>query len=143
MKHHCDILSACSLPEECPPGYSLERLTGDASTRSYFRIGLQDEKTMMLMKMPEPFDPENFPYLYNYHLFRSLGVDLAEIYGMEPGRGYVFLQDLGDATFYELDSQWPDQIRLAYYLKAIDSLQRIKSGAPHRGLSFDREKFLW
>ncbi len=89
----CDLLSKLALPEELPGGYSLRRLTGDASSRSYFRIQIPGDHTVILMKMPEPFGADKFPYLENYYLFRSLGVRLAEIYSMNPSRGLVFLQD--------------------------------------------------
>jgi hypothetical protein len=95
------------------------------------------------MKMPEPFVEATFPYLQNYHLFRSLGVDLAEIYGMEPSRGYVFLQDLGDSTFYELYDGWNEQTRVRYTLNALDAMLRIQKGEAVGGLAFDVEKFLW
>lgn len=121
----------------------MARLAGDASTRSYFRIRIPTGEQLVLMKMPEPFEAQHFPYLHNYHLFRSLGADLAEVLEMEPTRGYVFLQDLGDLTFQELYPHWNDQTCLRYYLNAIEALLRIQKGHAVGGLAFDAEKFLW
>jgi N-acetylmuramate 1-kinase len=144
MEKYCILLSEFDLPETAPPaGYSLQRLTGDASSRSYFRIRIPDGRTLVLMKMPEPFDETHFPYLENYHLFRSLGVRLAEIYYMSPSKGFVVLQDLGDATLYELYEGWSESERLHQYLGTINIMLKITKGNPKNGLAFDTEKFLW
>lgn len=138
-----DELKRSRMPEEWPAGFSGVRLTGDASTRSYYRITTPLQTTIILMKMPEAFDVASFPYLQNYQLFRSLGVNLAEIHGMEPTRGDVFLQDLGDSTFFELYGQWNEQTRIRYYVNALDALISIQKGHAVGGLSFDEQKFLW
>ena len=143
MKEECLLLAERNLPEECPETFSIERLTGDASTRSYFRIGAPRGEKLVLMKMPEPFAVEKFPYLENYRLFGSLGVRLAEIYHMNPQRGYVFLQDLGDLTFYELYPGWDRKTTLSFYLRAIELLRQIEAGKPSSTLTFDTHKFLW
>ncbi len=143
FRSDCELLNRHHLPGEAPEGYSIHRLTGDASTRSYFRIQLRDSGSIVLMSMPEPFDENNFPYLENYHLFRTLGVRLAEIYFMDPSRGHVFLQDLGDDTFFELNGAWSGQRRLHSYLQALECLRKIEGAHPSSHLAFDTEKLLW
>ena len=95
------------------------------------------------MRMPEPYQERDFPYLQNYELFRSAGVRLAEIYLLQPERGIVFLQDLGDFTFYELYSLWTEQTRLRYFLRSLDYLHQIENLPPVEGAAFNTEKFLW
>ncbi|HET6267335.1 MAG TPA: phosphotransferase [Acidobacteriota bacterium] len=143
MKTDCEALVTAALPDGYPSGYAVARLTGDASTRSYFRIRTPKDETLILMLMPEPFNINRFPYLDRYHLMRNLGIDLAEVYRVEPERGYVFLQDLGDATYYELYESWNEQQRLHHYLEAINAMLKIEKGHPADNLSFDTEKFLW
>jgi aminoglycoside/choline kinase family phosphotransferase len=143
MEQNCLSLSSFNLPDEFPRQYSLQRLTGDASSRSYFRIYLPSGETVVLMKMPEPFDENQFPYLDNYQLFRSLGIELARIYHMDPAKGFVFLQDLGDSTLFELYSGWREGIRLQYYLGSLDYMFKFKKGIPENGIAFNTEKFLW
>ncbi len=143
MKQDCEILATCPLPEELPAGYSIRQLTGDASTRSYFRIQMPNGGTVVLMKMPESFEEKSFPYLENYHLFRHLGIPLAEIYHMAPARGFVFLQDLGDSTYHELYSQWDSKTSLHYYLRALEAMRLIEHGKPSGDLAFDTEKLSW
>ena len=136
-------LASCNLPDETPAGYNCSRLTGDASTRSYFRIQGNSGGSMILMQMPEPFQKEDFLYLQNYELFRKAGVPLAEIFLMQPERGFVFLQDLGDSTFYELYSSWNEQTRLRYFLRSLEYLHQIEPLPPVQQAAFNTEKFLW
>src|SRR5215472_10684833 len=119
-------LANFQLPEEYPANFKINRLTGDASSRSYFRITAPSEKTIVLMKMPESFREQEFPYLQNYDLFRAAGVSLAEIYFMQPESGLVFLQDLGDFTFYELYPQWNRQQIFSQYVRALEYLSFIE-----------------
>jgi aminoglycoside/choline kinase family phosphotransferase len=138
-----ETVAAYNLPEETPAGFVCTRLTGDASSRSYFRIQGDSGQSLILMKMPEPFPESDFPYLQNYELFRSAGVPLAEIYLLQPERGIVFLQDLGDFTFYELYSCWSEQTRLRYFLRSLEYLHQIEKLPPVGGVAFNTEKFLW
>jgi N-acetylmuramate 1-kinase len=138
-----ELFSTCNLPDETPAGYSCAQLTGDASTRSYFRIHRNSGSSMILMRMPEPFDETDFLYLQNYELFRKAGVPLAEILWMQPEKGFVFLQDLGDYTFYELYSSWNSQTRLRYFLKSLEYLHQIEPLIPVKDAAFNVEKFLW
>jgi N-acetylmuramate 1-kinase len=143
MNQACLTLGNYQLPEEYPDNFQLHRLTGDASSRSYFRITGPFEKTIVLMKMPEAFRANEFPYLQNYELFRAAGVNLAEIYFMKPENGLVFLQDLGDLTFYELYPNWNSQQILSHYVAALEFLSRIEKIEPASTLTFDEAKFLW
>ncbi len=132
-----------NLPDELPDGYSITQRTGDASSRAYFRIQGPDGATVMLMKMPDPFDETSFPYLRNFYLFRSIGVPLANILEMNPERGFVLLQDLGDDTFYELYNSWSERLRLSYLLKALKYQSLIEKAQPDDPLSFDTARFSW
>lgn len=132
-----------NLPDELPEGFSAYQLTGDASSRAYFRIKAPNDGTVMLMKMPEPFDASDFPYLRNFHLFRSIGVPLANILEMNPERGFVLLQDLGDDTVYELYDHLSKNLRLSYLLKTVEYQALIEKAQPNDPLSFDTAKFMW
>ena len=137
------LVASCNLPDEIPAGYACTQLTGDASTRSYFRVQNGSGASLILMRMPEAFQENDFAYFQNYELFRKAGVPLAEILLMQPDRGIVFLQDLGDYTFYELYSSWNEQTRLRYFLKSLEYLHQIENLPPVNQASFNEEKFLW
>ncbi len=137
-----DLLNR-NLPEEIPDGFHIAQLTGDASSRAYYRIRVPNGETVMLMKMPEPFDESDFSYLRNFHLFRSIGVPLANILEMNSERGFVLLQDLGDDTFYELYDRLSEHSRLSYLLKTVEYQSLIEKAQPGDPLSFDTAKFVW
>lgn len=137
------LIAACNLPDEVPAGYICTQLTGDASTRSYFRVQCNSGSSIILMRMPEAFQESDFPYLQNYELFRKAGVPLAEILLMQPDRGIVFLQDLGDDTFFELYPSWNQQTTLRYFLKALEYLHQIEDLPPVNQAAFNVEKFVW
>lgn len=139
----CEELASCRLPEEVPAGYEIRKLLGDASTRSYYRINNLNGKAYVLMRMPEPFDARQFAYLRNYELLHKAGVPLAEIYLMRPEQGWVFLQDLGDNTYYELFQQWSEPLRYHFYLKALENMLLISAIQPESLLAFDAEKLMW
>ncbi len=61
MKDSLQQLTSERLPEEWPEGYSGVQLTGDASTRSYYRITTPSGMSLILMKMPEPFVEADSP----------------------------------------------------------------------------------
>jgi aminoglycoside/choline kinase family phosphotransferase len=133
-----------SLPESAPEGFTCIRLIGDASTRSYFRIQNQSGCTScILMQMPEPFLESDFAYLQNYYLLRDAGIPLAEVYGIQPERGIVYLQDLGNFTFYDLFATWDPQTQLRYFLKSLEYLHQMEDLPPVNRLAFNTEKFLW
>ncbi len=137
-----DLLNR-NLPDGLPDGFSASQLTGDASSRAYYRIRVPNGETVMLMKMPEPFDESDFSYLRNFHLFRSIGVPLASILEINSERGFVLLQDLGDDTFYELYDRLPQNLRLSYLLKTVEYQSFIEKAQPNDPLSFDTAKFMW
>ena len=139
----CELLAEYELPESFPEGYSITRLVGDASSRSYFRIHLSSGGTLILMKMPEPFDQSQFPYLDVYHLLQGNRISVAQVLSMKPEKGYVFLQDLGDDTLYEKYRDWNEQTRLHFLLKSLNILREIELTVPASQLAFDAEKFLW
>ncbi len=136
-------LTECNFPEQTPPGFNCTQLTGDASTRSYFRIQSGSGFTVMLMKMPEPFTGTESSYFLNYEIFCSAGVPLAKILFVQPEKGNVFLQDLGDSTFYEVYAGWSETERLRYFLRSIEYLHRIEDKTPANGLAFTADKFMW
>src|SRR5262245_29011608 len=137
-----DLLNR-NLPDELPDGFGAYQLTGDASSRAYYRIQVPNNGTVMLMKMPEPFDAYDFPYLRNFHLFQSIGVPLASILEMNPERGFVLLQDLGYYTVYQLYNRLPNDLRLSYLLKTVEYQALIEKAQPSDPLSFDTAKFMW
>jgi N-acetylmuramate 1-kinase len=138
----------------------VEKIPGDASARKYYRvhfktpISASGARTCIVMKT-EPFVEQGLelPFLaVRDHLERS-GVRVPRTYDVDPARGFVLLEDLGDTTLLrqlqEVSS--PDTERHAYE-KVIDALVQLHVKAGPSGaarllegfrLRFDLEKLMW
>ena len=76
------------------PGASLTPLAGDASTRRFFRIGLPDGATHILMDYGEPLDRPGDDVYFN-RVFTVAELRVAEILRISPQTGCLVQEDLG------------------------------------------------
>ena len=124
-------------------------LAGDASTRKYYRVVL-DNTSWVLMSW-DPFDPIKYPFTSVLEHFHQSHVHVPQIVAMSPTDGLVLLEDLGDLTlerkFWE--QQNPEGAFLFYKL-AIDELIKIHFEATKNkkpctafDIEFNVEKFVW
>lgn len=145
----------------------VEPLAGDASSRRYFRAGVQvpggpDSVIVMawsevglpissdeLAVFEEP--PEELPFL-NVHRFLSrVGVRAPAVYGHWVEEGLMLLEDLGDVSLWDKVREAPEAEALRWYRKAIDELLVLQvAGTRARdddcmafGQAFDRRLYLW
>lgn len=121
------------------PTVVVRKLRGDASTRSYLRVFVEDARkgpsTLIVMQLPDDAfgsdeggaqpDTERLPFLEVGDLLRSKGIPVPKIYVEHLERGQVLLEDLGDTTFEQrlLDTpkpQWKEP-----YGQAVDLLVEI------------------
>lgn len=132
-------------------GYEVVPLAGDASSRRYYRIVYADKSYVLMVW--EPFaSVEDYPFLNVLKHFEKHKVLVPEVLRLDPSRGLILLEDLGDLTlerkFWENQNQteiWP------FYYKAIDELIKIHFDATNDHnpsctafkIQFDVEKFLW
>ena len=137
---------------------SIEKLPGDASTRSYYRVKANDQ-WMVAMSM-EPFSELglNVPFLAIQKHLHSCGVDVPQVIDLEPSKGLILLEDLGDITLlrrlHEVESVEAERV---YFEKAIDALVKMhvysgpnfaKSEEERNAiegfrLKFDVKKLMW
>jgi N-acetylmuramate 1-kinase len=75
---------------------SIQPLTGDASTRKYFRVMLPHETTRLAMVMPNPGANEEQSFIQVQHFLSKNGLPVPEIFEHHENLGIVILQDLGD-----------------------------------------------
>jgi N-acetylmuramate 1-kinase len=95
-----------------------EALTGDASTRRYFRLR-DGTRTAVLMDASR--NPECVaPFLRIDHHLEQLGFSVPALFAWEAKNGLVLLEDFGDATFTRLLEQESRQKEL--YTLAMDVL---------------------
>lgn len=124
-------------------------LAGDASTRKYFRVIL--DNTSWVLMVWEPFDPAHYPFTSVLQHFERNNVHVPKIVSMSPADGLVLLEDLGDLTlerkFWE--QQNPEN-SFEFYKLAIDEIVKIHFGATLNkkpctafDIEFNVEKFVW
>jgi len=124
-------------------------LSGDASTRRYYRV-THAGVTSVLALYPEPFEPDQLPFLVVRNLMAGWGLPVPEVLDTEPSLGIVLLEDLGDLTLQEALREAAPGRRTELYRQALDQLvvlQREAARAPQRAgcfqIAFDFEKLSW
>src|SRR6185437_14449676 len=96
---------------------------------------------------------EKLPFLEVQKHLRTAGVDVPEIVDMDPSRGYILLEDLGDVTLLRrLQEVCNGDVERHLYERVLDSLIRLQVHASPKKLPadiqayklrFDHEKLMW
>ena len=127
---------------------NVEKLTGDASTRKYYRIHTSKKSYVACLDNPVD-DQANEPnFLKLQRVLNDEGVRVPQIYDKELNTGYILEEDLGDITYLKEISQIKDkEEEYEYYKKAIDLMASIHKvdttkfqKEPFAQLAFDTEK---
>lgn len=126
----------------------VEKLTGDASTRRYYRLAGEDQRYVICLDTP-CVDKE-YPFIILHKVYEENGVSVPKIYDFNLARGYLLEQDLGDQTFLKrLGSITDNDEELKLYEDAVAELVKINSInlSPYQkysfnSLSFDFEKLM-
>lgn len=133
----------------------ISRLTGDASTRRYFRVLLRDEgrKNYLVVCLMDSFSgaPGEHDFLSVQEILKSKKVRVPEIIDHDLSSGYILQEDLGDQTLLlELSHSRSSDEELKIYENAIDNIvkmHQIKVSDYRDHIfsqrEFDREKFLY
>ena len=78
---------------------NIEKLTGDASTRKYYRIWTSTTSYVVCLDNPTT-DPNDEPtFLKMQRILHQENVRVPLIYDKDLGTGYILEEDLGDVTF--------------------------------------------
>jgi N-acetylmuramate 1-kinase len=130
-------------------GIEIVPLSGDASTRRYFRLR-EGNETCVVAVYPEPFVPDELSFLIVRDLMAGLGLPVPAVLDHDGGRGIVVLQDLGDLTLQEALKAASAAEREHLYrdaLQGLATLQREAARAPQGAvcfqIAFDLEKLGW
>lgn len=132
---------------------SVVKIPGDASTRSYYRVGA-DQTSYILMKM-EHFEKEGtqLPFLVLQKHLKMSGIDVPTVLDVDPANGFILLEDLGDTTLLrKLQDVCTPDVERELYERVIDSLIDLQNQAsPSKNsppleafnLLFDHKKLMW
>ncbi len=137
-------------------GITIEKLRGDASVRSYYRITLHDSQiqSVVLMDLNESIkvsDPFQYPFLNIYRHLNGIGCRIPRIFFFNLEEGIIILEDVGDITMQEYLAGKSEEEFIRIYRKAIDELVLIQTVGTERlndeciasHVCFDTEKFMF
>jgi N-acetylmuramate 1-kinase len=126
-------------------------LTGDASTRRYYRVVPAAGPPVVLALHEGPIEFASLPFVEVEGLLRRMPLPVPAILGHSDALGILALQDLGDVTLQAHLGGVSAGERERLYREAVDVIERLqRRGAelaspactPY-GLAFDVEKLTW
>ena len=126
-------------------------LTGDASTRQYFRILRPDNPSVVLAVYDAPFTFDELPFVNVCRLFTNIPLPIPAIAGHADDLGILILEDLGDVTLQAHLGVTQPAEHDALYQQAVEFVFRMqRKGAELQspefisyGIAFDRDKLMW
>ena len=74
------------------------KMRGDASKRTYYRLEKQGKTAILVYSPPE----EIYPFIKIAQLLRAKDYSAPRIYGSDPAKGFMLLEDLGSSSFNHL-----------------------------------------
>lgn len=135
-------------PESRLHTVSIERIAGDASNRTYFRV-ITPETTFILCHDAEfsAWPDERYPFLVVQALFSGNSIPVPAIAGIDRSAGLILLEDCGDLMLQHRAGQNPAACGEPYR-KAIDTMVAIQSLRGNRNdmpfnRAFDEEKLMF
>lgn len=147
---------------------SNEKLKGDASNRTYYRIHIKGDSNLSSLIMMELAEPEAFkkseekvsvskvqinelPYINILNHLALCNVRVPRLYYYDKKTGLLFLEDFGDVLFQTEVTGKDKEVYRRYYIKAIDELLKLQVEGTRRknssciafGRTFDRALLMW
>jgi aminoglycoside/choline kinase family phosphotransferase len=128
----------------------IDKLTGDASTRRYFRVYSENSSYVVCLDKPSDIKKEDYPFYQVHQLLAKNKVRVPNIYDINLQEGFLLEEDLGDITFikYIIDIKDKEH-EFEIYKKCIDLIIDVhKISVPddqrmqYRKLSFDYAKLM-
>jgi aminoglycoside/choline kinase family phosphotransferase len=128
----------------------VDRLTGDASTRRYYRLFTKDNSYVVCLDNPTNETRPDNTFLMVQEFLSKHDVRVPIIYHHNIKRGYLLEEDLGDITLLQSLSQLEStEVELKIYTEVIDEMLKIHNldssiveKTPMSKIEFDYEKLM-
>ena len=131
-------------------GVAVAALSGDASTRRYFRLSGPDGASSIVALYPESFEATATPFYTVGEALIQMGLPLPKLLDHDGALGIYEQEDLGDLTLQHVLADASPTQMVDLYREAIDEIvlvQREASRVPQRAIcfqtAFDIEKLSW
>jgi len=125
-------------------------LSGDASTRRYFRLTPKEGKPTIVALYPDPFDAAATPFYTIGQALIQMGLPVPKLLDHDGPLGVYEQEDLGDLTLQQVLTDASAGQKVDLYREAIDEIiqaQREAPKVPQRAVcfqtAFDIEKLSW
>lgn len=136
--------------KDAAPSISVATLSGDASTRRYFRLTTLGGLSSIVALYPDPFDATATPFFTVGEALIQMGLPLPRLLDHDGALGIYEQEDLGDLTLQHVLADATGQQKVDLYREAIDEIvmaQREAPKVPQRAIcfqtAFDIEKLSW
>jgi len=84
----------------CSKLADIERLTGDASTRKYYRVHCSDNSFVVCLDNPTELNKNSFVLIQRF--LNDNGIRVPKIFDRNVEKGYLLEEDLGDETLLKI-----------------------------------------
>ncbi len=126
-------------------------LTGDASTRRYFRVIPSDGPSVVLALHEGPIDVGTLPFVSVAQLLSRMPLPVPDVLGHAEALGILTLEDLGDVTLQSHVGAGTPMSHEALYRQAVAFIgvlqtrgaELLKPSDTPSQLAFDVEKLTW
>ncbi len=125
-------------------------LSGDASTRSYFRLTPAQGTSSIVALYPDPFDATATPFYTVGQALIQIGLPVPKLLDHDGALGIYEQEDLGDLTLQHVLDRASGPQKVDLYREAIDEIvtaQREAGKVAQRAIcfqtAFDIEKLSW
>ncbi len=116
--------------------YSVAPASEDASFRRYFRVSFGGDQASLIAMDAPPSKEDCAPFLRIGRLLAAAGVHVPAVHAEDATRGFLLLEDLGDATYLDVlvAGATPTRDAGRLYGAAIDALIAIQRVGSDHGL---------
>lgn len=114
----------------------VQKLWGQASTRSYYRVGVAPESCVLMVMPPEAAKkseeatkgepPRELPFVNVHRYLDGLGIRVPKILRYDEPAGIMVLEDLSDLTF---EAALAHSTKEELYGRAVDLLAKLRARA--------------
>jgi len=130
------------------PKDGIKSLCGDASSRKYYRLYLND-RTWIIMNTGQPIDSDRDAFIQTSYFLDASGIPVPSIRWINEKHGVIVLEDLTDTTLqkrfqaapdYTLDKYYPEVLNILINLQQKCVKTSVRS-CPGFDLRFDTTKY--
>jgi len=126
----------------------IDKLTGDASTRRYYRVFTEEQSYVVCLDNPYEKEVESHPFTSVQKFLKEKMISVPKIYDMDLRKGYLLQEDLGDVTLLQhlsTNGKTEKEIyqRIVDQLIKLHKIQATEVANPHLfKMKFDYEKLM-